>query len=142
MKWCKVQNIPMIGVCRGAQLACAFAGGSLAQHVTGHGHNHKITTLRDGEVVTTSSHHQMMNPAGTDGLVLAWSTERLSQCYQGERAVDIVSMKERDEPEIVWFGSTRTLAIQGHPEWCKDAEDPFAKLCRTYVRRYCLGENV
>ena len=142
MTWCKANDIPIIGVCRGAQLACAFSGGSLAQHVTGHGRDHMMSTLLDGEMMTTSSHHQMMNPAGTDGVILAWSTHRLSNCYQGETMVDIVSMKETVEPEIVWWPSTKALGIQGHPEWCKTHEEPFVQLCNKYVRRYCFGENV
>src|SRR3990167_3250317 len=30
-------RIPIIGICRGAQLMCALSGGSLIQHVSGHG---------------------------------------------------------------------------------------------------------
>ena len=139
MSWCKANSIPMIGVCRGAQLMCAFAGGSLAQHVTGHLKPHSISTMRDGEVEATSSHHQMMNIAGTDGELLAWSTHRLSTCYLGETDENIKHMQQTVEPEIVWFPGVKGLAIQGHPEWCTDHLDPFVMLCNKYVKQYCFG---
>ena len=40
----KKLNIPIIGVCRGAQFLCVFAGGSLIQDVKGHYHAHTIKT--------------------------------------------------------------------------------------------------
>jgi hypothetical protein len=140
MQWCRVNNIPMIGVCRGAQLMCAFAGGSLAQHVTGHRVNHMISTLNDGDMMATSEHHQMMNISGTDGVLLAWSKERRSTMYQGEDSKDILSMREAPEAEIVYFPSIKGLAIQGHPEWCSDPLEPFVQLCNKYVIQYLFGE--
>jgi len=54
-------GIPIFGICRGAQLACAIAGGSLVQHVENHitsGHN--IVTATGETYKTSSCHHQMM----------------------------------------------------------------------------------
>ena len=35
-------GVPIIGICRGMQLLCAFAGGSLIQDVDNHSGNHKV----------------------------------------------------------------------------------------------------
>ena len=66
------RGLPIIGVCRGAQLLCVAAGGRLAQHIDGHGSSHKVTLQdEDGSVIfCNSSHHQMMIPA-MDAKILA-----------------------------------------------------------------------
>lgn len=103
------KGIPIIGVCRGAQLLCALAGGKLFQHVTGHHGSHRITTKDNVEYVTSSIHHQMMDvkplPA-EDYEMIAWSKESLAKEVDGEI-----------EPEIVYFKKIKGLAIQGHPEF-------------------------
>ena len=71
MEWAwmiEAQNlgISIIGVCRGAQFLCAFAGGKLIQHMTGHHGDHSITTV-DGRVYQSSSdHHQLMDLFGRE----------------------------------------------------------------------------
>ena len=46
---CYELGIPMLGVCRGAQLLCAYAGGSLVQDVNGHtGTEHFVETYSGG----------------------------------------------------------------------------------------------
>ena len=56
------QNIPIVGICRGAQMLCAFDGGELVQHINNHaGHSHTIHEVKTGDVyVTNSCHHQMI----------------------------------------------------------------------------------
>lgn len=135
MKYCKLNNIPMIGVCRGAQLMCAFAGGTLIQHVTNHvGGNHLMTTS-DGDIFyTTSCHHQMLYPWDVDHKMLAWSTESRSSTYMdgSEKEID---MSKKVEPEVVYFPRINGLAIQGHPEWAqRDSE--FAHYCNQLINEY------
>jgi hypothetical protein len=48
MLYCKAHNIPMIGVCRGAQFLCVFAGGKLAQDVDRHDTNIPIVPSMGG----------------------------------------------------------------------------------------------
>jgi GMP synthase-like glutamine amidotransferase len=109
-------KIPIFGICRGAQFLCAHAGGKLYQHVTGHqGGKHKITTNKGAVFVTTSAHHQMMNPAGTEHQMIAWSTNCLSREYLGEEEYNHTPPEV--EPEIVFFPGIKGLAVQGHPEW-------------------------
>lgn len=147
MQACRVRNIPMIGVCRGAQLMCAVAGGTLVQHVNGHSGDHAIEVdLGDGEtkiVYTTSAHHQMMNPEGTEHQVLGvtFGPAHRSQFYQGESQADSVkSMYDKPEPEIIYFPRMKGLAIQGHPEWVNDS-DPFAIVCNMLVEQYLLEDE-
>lgn len=110
-------GIPVLGICRGAQLACALNGGSLVQHVKGHISGNHTLELKDGSFIPANScHHQMMYPWDVKGMeLLGWSSSKISNTYQGEKPEEELDM--RAEPEIVWFDHTKTLAIQGHPEW-------------------------
>lgn len=112
------RGIPIIGVCRGAQLVCAMSGGSLVQHVDGHaGSNHGIITDDGRSIVSNSLHHQMMNPFDVDHRLLAWADGRRSEVYIGQDNVDIPGFENNPEPEVVYFPKTNALAIQGHPEF-------------------------
>lgn len=142
MKYCTGEAIPMIGVCRGAQLLCAFAGGKLAQHVTGHNASHEITT-NEGEIFKPrADHHQMMLP-GLPGEVehelLAWSTHPRSDYYIGQGETITYFPAGFKEPEIVWFPGIRGLAIQPHPEWMDECA--FNDYVRELTRAYCLGKK-
>lgn len=115
---------PIIGICRGAQLLCVTAGGSLIQDVTGHaivGTNHNITTDTGENFQVTSTHHQMMHPVGTKNKRLAWA-HGLSSRYEIEarKAANMSSFKNKigviQEPEVVWFPELLGLAVQYHPE--------------------------
>lgn len=138
MQHCKANNIPIIGVCRGAQFLCAFAGGSLVQHMVGHQTSHTIVDKKGTVYQSTSSHHQMMDVHGTKHELLAWTPSPLSSVYCGEgydappHIQKQVSANKFKEPEIVFFPDIKGLAIQGHPEWAK-ADSPFVKECNKYV---------
>ena len=134
------RGIPIIGVCRGAQLLCAIAGGKLVQDVQNHGMTHNVTT-KDGRSISTSSmHHQMMYPWAVEHELIAWAETPLSRDYEG---VDIMPMWRDDdffvEPEIVWFPKIKGLAIQGHPEFM-DAKCEFVQYCMELVHEYILKE--
>lgn len=119
MLYCIANKIPIIGVCRGAQLMCAMAGGSVIQDVTGHVGNgsHSIVTYTGEIINTTSCHHQMMYPFDVEHEMLAWTSGKLSKHYKNGWDVDMKEMVGRVEPEIVYFPKIQGLAIQGHPEW-------------------------
>lgn len=133
-------GIPILGVCRGAQLVCAATGGSLIQHVDNHaGGSHSIfieagLLEEDKRVVLpmTSAHHQMMHPEGTSYQLLAWTPKR-SKVYV--HSIDPFSPLTVD-PEIVYFRDTNALGVQGHPEWMDPRSDTVAavrKLCRDFL---------
>ena len=132
------EDIPVIGVCRGAQLVCAFAGGLLIQHINGHQSQHKMSTYDQGEIKTSSSHHQMMFPYNVQHELLAWSEEPLSSLYLPYDKQYCTDMKNRmhKEPEVVYFSHTNTLAIQGHPEWLP-AEHEFNTWVMKQVVQHC-----
>lgn len=105
-------GIPIIGICRGAQMLCALAGGYLIQHVNGHSGMHNVRT-NDGQIIPVNSiHHQMMQPQGTVHELLAWAKTKLSDVYY-----DVDKLVEVDvEPELVYFNEIKGFAPQWHPE--------------------------
>ena len=127
MRRAAAAKVPIIGVCRGAQIATAFAGGSLIQDVSGHHGGHDIETSDGKLIYTNSAHHQMMNPYELDEdsyELLAWSKKNISSKYVSEdRGVNDTYLKDGTafsslkEPEIVVYHEINCLAIQGHPEW-------------------------
>lgn len=134
------QGIPILGVCRGAQLVCAMSGGSLIQHVDNHaGGSHSVVfkpdILEEDKHVylpMTSAHHQMMHPEGTHYELLAWTPKR-SKVYIHD--IDPFSPLTVD-PEIVYFRDSHALGVQGHPEWMDpdcDTVKAVRKLCRDFL---------
>ena len=138
MKYCIVNSIPMIGICRGAQMLCAAAGGRLIQHATGHTYGgHSIITKEGVMMQTTSAHHQMMYPFDVAHEILANSTMTLSNTYLDGDDNEI-NMEGKKEVEVCWFPDIKGLAIQGHPEWAKP-DSEFAIYCNDLVREYLLN---
>jgi len=126
-------KIPLIGVCRGAQLLCALTGGSLIQHVSGHSGTHHDCRLKNGKTLMVNSyHHQMMVP-GPDSEILGWAEPRKSNVYLG--AHDQPLDQPEKEAEIAYFPRHRAIGFQYHPEsMCKES-DGF-KMCREIIERY------
>ena len=128
-------GIPIIGVCRGAQMLCALAGGFLYQDVRGHaGSNHYVTTY-DGERFRVNSiHHQMLGiPKEGDHVLLAWASERLSDRYIVQN--DIQSKPPEKEPEFVYFPKIKGYAIQWHPEAMDDVSLATQFIMKEYYAR-------
>lgn len=109
---CLEQKIPMIGICRGAQLLNIFNGGTLNQHIEGHTEPHFINTTDNKVLSVNSTHHQMMVPS-KDAEILAvcvkpvrtWNNER-------ESYVELPQTYE-----VLYYPKTKSLCIQFHPEW-------------------------
>lgn len=133
-------GIPLIGICRGAQLLCAMAGGKLVQHVDNHGRSHNVTTS-DGRTMETSSvHHQMMYPWDIEHKLLAWSSEKRSPVYIGGDDKDMEHLHMGYvEPEVVFFPKINGLAIQGHPEFM-NPNDEFVQYCLDLVEELLLTQ--
>lgn len=131
-------GIPIFGICRGAQLACALAGGSLIQHVNGHGGGYHAVKTSTGDVHKTSTcHHQMMNPWQVNHELLAWSAPALSGEYVVEHE-ELIDMEK--EPEVVFFPDIKALAIQGHPEWMPENSE-FVQYCLSLVEEKLLCKS-
>jgi len=114
MQRAKELGIPIIGVCRGAQMLCALAGGYLMQHVTGHGGTHNVITHTGETYETNSIHHQMMVPGPAKHEVLAQINPKalLSSVYWDENT----EVDHQQEPEFIYFNDVNGYAIQWHPE--------------------------
>lgn len=113
-------GIPCVGICRGAQLLCVKAGGSLVQDITGHvGGMHDIMTIDDRIITVNSSHHQMQLP-DDDAIVLAWADPCLSRHYlDGDN--DYLEIER--EIEVVYYPKISSIGIQYHPEWLSDSHE-------------------
>lgn len=114
----------VIGICRGAQLACVMAGGTLIQHADNHtGGTHEMTLVSftpHRKVSISSAHHQMCYPyvlPESKYRVLGYSTEKKSKVYLDGNNNQIMVPKNFRECEVVLFTEIKALAIQGHPEW-------------------------
>lgn len=96
-----IHKVPIVGICKGAQLVCVAAGGQLHQHIQGHQMgDHVIITHTGSEISTRGDHHQAMSiPQDVDCDVLATAPDGL--------------------PEVVFFPTVGVgaLAVQWHPEW-------------------------
>lgn len=126
------REIPIIGICRGAQLMSCMAGGSLMQHIDDHGNSHYITLHDEDniEIKCNSSHHQMMiPPPSAKILASAGPTTGLNQ-FNGLVKIEQV-------PEVVYFPSILGLGIQPHPEWPNCPSD-FKDYCIRKIKEYLL----
>lgn len=139
-------GLPIIGVCRGAQFACALSGGSLIQHVSNHaGRDHGVTftdrTVKvpsgDSQLFVTSCHHQMMYPFEVEHKMLGVSSEKMSTTYigQDDKEIEFMHRDSTPEPEFVYFPQTNCLAIQGHPEFVSDLNDEFIQVSLDLTRK-------
>lgn len=107
------ENIPMVGVCRGAQLLNVCNGGSLWQHVDGHlGVHSMVDKYTEKEFLVTSTHHQMMRP-GTGAEIVATVPKSLSKVKIN--AANTVYDPKDEDLEVVRYNNM--LCFQGHPEY-------------------------
>lgn len=113
MQRAKELGCPIIGVCRGAQMLCALAGGFLIQDVTNHHGKHYVYTDEGLEIQVNSIHHQMMYPFDVKHEMLC-ATKPLSRHH-----LDVntdIKAQIPFEPEFVYFPEIKGFAIQWHPE--------------------------
>lgn len=126
-------GMPIIGVCRGAQLLTAYSGGSLYQHVELKPMSTITLQCSDGvERQAAVDHHQVMNP--NSGVMLAWQNiPQGVKAYKESLSVyDIL----KQIPQVIHYPKLHALAIQPHPEWMqKDSEFVLwiNNLCKTLL---------
>lgn len=129
-------GIPIVGICRGAQMLCAFDGGHLIQHIEDHqGADHNIIDTRTLEVVRGNTcHHQMMVPRDDHhNLILAHTIEETKGYDENDKAFTIINV-----PEVVYFHQLKAIGIQGHPEWMQGSK--FTNYCSNLIKEFLLGE--
>jgi len=127
-------DIPIIGICRGAQLMTIFTGGYLIQHVVGHSGIHDMYCHDTGETIkTNSAHHQVCQPIEPSViLATAGETEGLDE--------DNIKLILDEVPEVIYFPQIRGIGIQYHPEWdnCSHEAHKYAKQC---ILDYIINEK-
>jgi gamma-glutamyl-gamma-aminobutyrate hydrolase PuuD len=140
-------NIPFAGICRGAQLLCALAGGKLVQDVTGHHGDHNVIatypdSVKSRIIKVTSDHHQMQYPFNLEEgsfEVLACSERCLSSYYTFSLNNTIIreraDVKLKSEPDVVWYKNISGLGAQYHPEWMSPDSTGF-KYFSTLIDHY------
>jgi len=134
----------MFGICRGAQLLNCLNGGSLWQHVTDHQIDHDMIDLTTGKVMkVTSTHHQMMRPNPRTAEIIGVSNRANSKYAEDSSTIMTTrpkDIKHGEDIEVVWYPNTRSLCIQGHPEYVPNSE--FSDWSIDLVRdKYELGLN-
>lgn len=140
-------GLPILGICRGAQLACALLGGKLVQDVRGHaGVRHRILTDKNEVFTTTSVHHQQLYPWDIPHEMIAWADGVVGRDHTGEDTEPIQFPREAFnaagqlvEPEIVYFPQAKCLAIQGHPEFMRP-DEPFVAYCNHLIQERLLSD--
>lgn len=124
-------NIPILGICRGAQLLCCLTGGSLIQHIENHvTDTHNVVIKDKGIYQTNSCHHQMMIPT-KDQKILAFAHETVGITENNK------FFFTNTVPEIIYFPKIRALGIQGHPEWASMPK-PFNDYCEQLISKLIL----
>lgn len=122
---CRKLNIPMYGICRGAQFLHVMCGGSLWQHVDNHaGSPHLIYDIDEDVVLRASSLHHQMMAYNDDMDLLAVPQEDVANIFKSEFKLVNRKLKigvEDDgkhtiEVEACFYDSEKCLCIQGHPE--------------------------
>lgn len=128
----------LVGICRGAQILNVLNGGTLWQDVDGHGRSHYMTVLATGQKMwITSTHHQMMRPNYATGKILAIADEARNK--YADKATwshrgGAFFPDDHKDTEIVWYPSTASLCIQGHPEYVPNSE--FATFCIDMITHF------
>lgn len=125
-------EIPILGICRGAQLLCCMDGGKLWQDVNGHQSGQHVIHYEGTELMTNSCHHQLMIPS-TTAKVLAYSPclSPMKWCSYGK------VRDESPEPEIVHFPDLKAIGVQGHPEWVSRSSDLYKLTMQLVKERLC-----
>ena len=131
-KKCVDLNIPMFGICRGAQFLHVMNGGELWQDVDNHaGRDHFIIdTEEDVRIQANSFHHQMIM-LNSNIEVLAVCEDRISTSFKSPDFILNLSRVGTNSPteieiEAGYYEETQCLFVQGHPEvgcdqyksWC------------------------
>jgi gamma-glutamyl-gamma-aminobutyrate hydrolase PuuD len=128
MEWAAIKKAiddgrPIIGICRGAQLLCAYTGGTLLQHVPSHnGNPHPIINNEDKIFhKVMADHHQIMQPSGNHEIIAKSHPDYM--------------------PEVVYWPDIKALGIQAHPEWM-DIDHPFNVWVNELVSEYFGTETL
>jgi gamma-glutamyl-gamma-aminobutyrate hydrolase PuuD len=111
----KQHTIKMVGICRGMQFLNVMTGGKMMHDIKGHsGGNHQVMVRdRDEPFITNSFHHQMCIPS-SEAELIAWSHQKLSKSYIGDK--DEPVDYKGPEVEALYMPWYNAFGVQWHPE--------------------------
>lgn len=130
-------DIPMVGICRGAQFLNVLSGGEMYQDVTKHVRAHMITDSTTGETVYVSSTHHQMMKMGPEGILVASST-LLGTREWYESGIFKKEVSEQDI-EVVYYKHTKCLCFQPHPEFSSVEYVGMREYFKSLLERYTLS---
>ena len=121
--WAYAHDVPMVGICRGGQFLNVMNGGKMWQDVDNHAISgtHKAVCKYWGEIMVSSTHHQMMR-AGGNGKVLV-SAELATYKLSGSGFIQGKEGPLGDDCEVVYYKDTKSLCYQPHPEIVNEAHE-------------------
>ena len=128
-------DIPIAGICRGAQFVHVMNGGKLWQDVDGHAvaQGHEASCKLTGQtVMVTSTHHQMMVGNVGELLLDAVNTGHAIKECMVDGVVTTFGAECPTEVEAVYHKDTNSLSYQPHPEMCRK-ESGCQELYFTYL---------
>ena len=116
-----MNNIPMVGVCRGGQFLNVMNGGKMYQHIEGHVGDHYMQDLITNEdIMVSSTHHQMMKAAAAGFVVATANICNKSKQHMSplqEHPAILTNIKKEPDIEVVYYKDTKSLCFQPHPEF-------------------------
>ena len=143
-------GIPMVGICRGAQMLGVLNGFPLIQHMTGHRKNHPVhpTPLLSklqfstdfGDFAVSSDHHQAVyikDPEMYEDMVLYETPTTSSNTYILAENLELSATEIPAIPEVFYIAPTKSLGFQYHPEWGQIA-DPQVKFFKHALTKLFL----
>lgn len=137
-------TLPMVGICRGAQLLNVVCGGRLYQHVEGHMSGHNVETYEGEFMWVPSDHHQMMIPnTVSDVDVLMWHNRdnrsgRRETYHKGEFCDPYNSLMH--DIEALYYRDEKVLCFQSHPEYLKPGAEFPDFFFQEIDRRFNVGK--
>lgn len=153
---CIDNKVPMVGICRGAQLLTVLAGGKLIQHVGGHAgcgmHKMHVRDLAGitKEYSVNSLHHQMMYPYNLNesNYRLLGYSKGVGKIFEGFPDIE-QKLKNFTgtgsgmplEPEIVLYPKIKALCFQFHPEMLPQDSETFS-MFQQMVAFYVLKQSM
>lgn len=112
-------GIPVLGICRGSQIMCAYRGGKLTQHIEGHrGKDHPVFATPDAstfkraiggrEMEVVSLHHQCVRRPGKGMRIAARAYDKTPEAIESK---DGLWLGVQFHPEMAAFQNGNAFAI-------------------------------
>ena len=110
--WAYEHDVPMVGICRGGQFLNVMNGGKMWQDVDNHAISgtHKAMCKYWGEIMVSSTHHQMMRPSAEGEVLVSAGLASYKVSAEGTFSGSGYDV------EVVYYKDTKSLCYQPHPE--------------------------